>query len=222
MQHTTHPFDRILPRRSPNNQLPDHRIIIDRNFITFIHITVDPHPDPVRFGQLADHAGRRHEVVGRIFGTDTAFDRVAALHDIFLPDMQRLVVGDTDLLLHQVESQHLFGDRMSHLQAGIHFKKIKMTVFIDQEFDCPGTGVVDSPGGRYGLFAHLAAQFRRDKRRRAFLHDLLVTALHGAFAFAEMNHVPMIIAQYLKFDMVRPFHELLQIDRIVAKRRERL
>ena len=80
---------------------------------------------------------------------------MSALRDIFLPNVQRFIVGNTELLLYQVEPQHFLSDRMLHLQTGIHFEEIKIMVFIDQEFDCPGTGIVDSLGSRYRLLAHL-------------------------------------------------------------------
>ena len=194
VQDTPHSFDRILAAGSPHDQLADHRVIIDRNLITFIDIAVDSHSDPVRFGQLADNAGRWHEIVGGIFGTDPAFDSMPTLGYIFLPDMQRFVVGNTKLLLYQVEPQHLFGNRMLHLQTGVHFEKIKITVFINQELDRPGTGIVDGLSSRNRLLAHLFPQFRRNERRRTFLDNFLVTALHRAFAFAEMDHIPVIVA----------------------------
>ncbi len=36
--------------------------------------------------------------------------------------------------------------------------------------------------------------------------------LNGAFAFAQMNDVAVLIAQHLHFNVTRPFNQLFQID----------
>ena len=41
------------------------------------------------------------------------------------------------------------------------------------------------------------------QRRGAFLDDLLVAALHGAVALAEVDDVAVLVADDLEFDVVR-------------------
>ena len=55
VQHATHTFDGEFTSSSPYNQLTNHRVIIDRNFVAFIHIAIDTHTDTVRFHQLTDN-----------------------------------------------------------------------------------------------------------------------------------------------------------------------
>ncbi len=48
--------------------------------------------------------------------------------------------GELDHPLHQVHTEYLFGDTMFHLQAGVHFQKIKgIGVLVENEFH--GTGI---------------------------------------------------------------------------------
>ena len=50
-----------------------------------------------------------------------------------------------------------------------------------------------------------------DQRRR-LLENFLVAALQGAFAFAEMDHVAVLIAENLKFDVARMLDQLFHVD----------
>ena len=56
----------------------------------------------------------------------------------------------------------------------------------------------------------------------AFLPDLLMTALQGAVALAEVDGAAVAVAENLDLDVARPLEILFEIDRIVAKRRFRL
>ena len=47
IQNTSHPFDGILPSSSPDNELANHRVIVNRYFIPLVCITVNAHPDAV-------------------------------------------------------------------------------------------------------------------------------------------------------------------------------
>ncbi len=60
--------------------------------------------------------------------------------------------------------------------------------------------------------------FVGDARRRRFFDDLLMAALHGAVALAQVNHVAVIVGQHLEFDVPRPLQEFLHVDLVVAER----
>ena len=72
-------------------------------------------------------------------------------------------------------------------------------------------------GGAGGGGEHLDAQGLVHGRRGAFLDELLVLALHGAFALAEGDDVAVRIAQKLHFDVLDVFQQLFHIHRAVAK-----
>ena len=144
---------------------------------------------------------------------------MSALGEVLLFEAQRLTVGHAELFFDKVYAHHFFRDGVFHLQAGVHFQEIEVAVFVHQKFYGTGTTVVHRPGGGYGFLAHLPAEFRCEERRRAFFHDFLVAALHGALPVEEMHHVAIGIPKYLELDMVRLFHEFLQIHRVVSERR---
>ena len=61
-----------------------------------------------------------------------------------------------------------------------------------------------------------------DARRRRFLDDLLVAALHRAVALAEVDRVALAVGEHLDLDVARVLEELLHVDQVVAERGLRL
>jgi hypothetical protein len=57
-----------------------------------------------------------------------------------------------------------------------------------------------------------------EQRRRRLFDDLLVTALDRTFALAEIDHVAMLVAQHLDFDMAGIDDEFFDEDAVVAER----
>ena len=57
----------------------------------------------------------------------------------------------------------------------------------------------------------------RDQRRRALFHHLLMAALDGAFALAQVDHVAVAIAEQLDFDVARALDQLLDVDFGIAE-----
>ncbi|KAG0927779.1 hypothetical protein G6F31_017928 [Rhizopus arrhizus] len=80
--------------------------------------------------EAGDGARARHEGFG-VFGVDAALDGVAGEHHVALLDRQLLAGGDLQLLGHQVDAGDHFGDRMLHLDAGVHFNEIELAVLDD-------------------------------------------------------------------------------------------
>ena len=164
IKHSAHTLDGILTGGGPHNQLTDHGIVINRYLIPFVHIAVYTDTDTVWFSKLLDNTRRRHEIVFRVLGTDTAFDGVAALKQLFLSEMQHLIIGNTDLFLYQVHTNYLLRNRMLYLQARIHFEEVEPTVLVYQKLDGTCTGVVHCLGCGNCLFSHLLTKFGSKKR----------------------------------------------------------
>ena len=57
-----------------------------------------------------------------------------------------------------------------------------------------------------------------DQRRGRFLDNLLVAALDGAIAFAQMDDVALVVAEDLEFDVMRVLDEFLDVNPRIAKR----
>src|SRR5690606_36353110 len=60
-------------------------------------------------------------------------------------------------------------------------------------------------------------QLGGDKRRRRFFDELLVPALDGAIAFGQVANRAELVAHHLYFDMTGIFHELFEINAIIAE-----
>ena len=71
-------------RRSPDDQLCNHRIIVDRDFTTPVNAAVNSNAWATRLGKRDYGAERRREVVERNPGGNTAFDGMAPQSDVVL------------------------------------------------------------------------------------------------------------------------------------------
>ena len=161
--------------------------------------------------------GRREEVVVGIFGVDAALDRMAAQLDVFLRERQLLAGGDVHLQVHEIEAGDEFRDRMLHLQARVHLEEVEVAILVDQELDGAGVVVTGGFGDAHGDFAHAAAHLFVDERRGRLFEHLLMAALHGALALAEIDDVAVLVAEDLHLDVARILDELLDVDFAVAE-----
>ena len=147
--------------------------------------------------QGRDAAGRRYEVPIRIFRVDPAFEGVSDKRDITLRIAQWLPGGNANLLLYQVEPGDHFGDRVFHLDAGVHLHEIEIELLVDEEFDGADAGVTDASHTLQGGLAQSTPQNGVNHRGRAFLDELLMPALDGAFSFTEVDQIAMLVAEHL-------------------------
>ena len=108
---------------------------------------------------------------------------------------------------------------MLDLQPRVHLQKKETLVLPSDELNRAGGIIVDGAGEGHGLLAHLAPRRLVEQRRGRFLDDLLVAALNGTFALAEINHIAMLVAEHLDFDMARVDDEFFDEHAVVAKRR---
>ncbi len=132
---------------------------------------------------------------------------------------QPFAARDPDLRPHQVDAGHHLGDGVLDLDAGVHLEEVEVLVGADHELDRARADVADARGGLDRDLAHGAADLVVDERRRRFLDDLLVAALHRALALEDVDRVAVRVRQYLHLDVVRAEHELLDVEAVVAERR---
>ncbi len=92
------------------------------------------------------HRARRGNEALRVFGVDAALDGVAANDDVVLRPRQALARGDAQLRFHDVDAGDLFGHRMLHLHARVHFDEIELAVLI-QELQRAGAAIADFATG---------------------------------------------------------------------------
>ena len=107
---------------------------------------------------------------------------------------------------------------MFDLQAGVHLQEIEAAVGqVHQELQRASVDVTHRAHGRHACLAHATAQVRVQQRRRRFLDDLLVAALDGALALAEVDGVTVNVAEDLELDVARAGDQPFQVDVGVAE-----
>ena len=88
-----------------------------------------------------------------------------------------LACGHLDLLLHEVASINLLGDRMLDLDAGIHFHEVEIPIIVHEILNGASIRIADALAEVDRCIAHFFAKLGRHQRRGALLDDLLVAAL---------------------------------------------
>ncbi len=96
--------------------------------------------------ERGDGARRGEEAIRWVFGGDAHLNGMPPELHLALADAQRQARGHPQLLAHEVESGTPFGDRMFHLEPGVHFQEIEPAVRPKQEFACPRVHVADGLG----------------------------------------------------------------------------
>ena len=110
---------------------------------------------------------------------------------------------------------------MFHLDAGVHLDEAEAPVFVE-ELEGAGAAVAHGTHGIGDALSHVCALLRRNAGGRGFFDDFLVATLHGAVAFAQHQHVAVVVAQHLEFDMARLLEELLHVHLAIAEGRQGL
>src|SRR5690606_2582357 len=125
--------------------------------------------------------------------------------------------GDEDLLLDKVDAGDHFGDRVLHLNTGVHFNEVELTVFVE-ELERASATVLHATAGFCAPFTDTFDEAARNSWRRGLLDHLLVATLHGAVALAQPQRIAATISQHLHFNMARVLEELLHIDFWIVER----
>ncbi len=221
IERPQHARDRLLARGGVGDELGEHGIVVERYRPAFVHAHVLTNAGAGGCDQPRDGAGRGKEVVVRILGIHTAFQRMSAELYVGLSEGELLPRGHAKLQLHQVQAGDHLGDRVLHLQPGVHLQKVEVPVGVHQELDCAGVGVAGRFRDPHGRLAHLATHgLVHDGRGRLF-DDLLVAALHRALTLAEVDHVAVLIAEYLHLHVPRLQDRLLDVDLAIAEGAQR-
>ncbi len=92
-----------------------------------------------------------------------------------------------------------------------------MAVAVEEVFDGAGVRVVHGFGEGDGGVAHALAKVFADAGGRGFFDDLLVAALDGAVAFAEVDDVSVRVAEDLDFDVADVVEGLFQNHAIAGE-----
>src|SRR5262245_10414617 len=143
VERAAHSIDGIDPRRTDGNYFRDQRIVIWRHRVAGINVRVDSNAAATWRVIKIDPARRWLEVVGRIFGIDTALDRVQPWFRARDMRRKRLASGNAYLLFDEVASVNFLRDGVFHLDACVHLHEVKMPVLVDQKFNRSRVFVTD-------------------------------------------------------------------------------
>ena len=131
--------------------------------------------------------------------------------DVLLAEPERFAGCDAQLGLDEIEAGHQLGDRVFHLEPGVHLEVPEVAVLVE-ELDGARVDVAAPPGHLDGRLAHGGEDRRIDARRRCLLDQLLMPALCRTVAGAEMHAVTMGICEHLDLDVAGPVEVALEIE----------
>ena len=104
------------------------------------------------------------------------------------------------------------------MRGFISMKNHSLAVKVVQELDRAGVVVADLAGDADGGLAELAHDRFRHAIARGDLDHLLMAALHRAIALVQVEHVAVLVAEDLHFDVLGARDVFLQEHRRVAER----
>ena len=110
------------------DEFGDQRIVVRGHHIPIVQMRVDAHTGSA-WGMEGFHLAGGWAKSSRVFGVDTAFDRVPADHHVFLSDREPLASRHRELLFNNVDPGDHLGHRMFDLHTRIHFDEIELAVF---------------------------------------------------------------------------------------------
>ena len=184
---------------------------------TFSQAMVHAHVAALWRAPAQHRAGLWQEAGRHIFGRQAHFDGVTIQLYVVLRQSQRFARGHAQLPFHKVDPGDGLGHGVFHLQPGIHFHEVELSVAVEQKLHRAGPDVTDGAGRAHRRLANACAQRGIHGGRGRFFNDFLVPALYRAVAFAQVNHVSMAVGQHLNFDVARRHHGALQDQLAVAK-----
>ena len=193
------------------------------DFVALLHAAIDAHVRTrLRLAQVFDEARRRQKTARRILRVNTRLDRMPFDGQLFLGQRQRFACGDPQLPFDQIEAGDHLGDRMLDLQPCVHFHEIKAAALLGDEFHGSRADVAHRFRRFNCRFTHLFAAFLAHARRRRFLENLLMAALHRTVAFEQVQAGAMHVGEHLHFDVPRAQEIFFDQYPVIAERRGRL
>ena len=157
-----------------------------------------------------------------MLGANAALNSVPAQSERFALDGHVAAGRNQNLVLHQVQHRHHFRNRMLHLNARVHLQEVEVALFVHQQFDGARAGVSDFLKRLDNLVADALPGLRINLGGWRLLHQLLMPALNGALALAQVDDAAVVVAQDLKLDMPGRADVLFQINIRAGKRCRRL
>ena len=161
--------------------------------------------------------GDGREVAVRVFRVQPRLDGV--------PDLGRRLArqlaarGHLQLGLDQVDPGGQLGDRVLHLQPGVHLEEREpLLARLVEELDGARALVADGQRQPLGRRLELVRLRRGQHRRRGLLDHLLVAPLHRAVPYAQRPRGALAVRDHLDLDVPGPGEQPLQEHHTAAER----
>src|SRR5579859_543950 len=219
-QRPARPGQRLAPVATGHDQLGDQRVEDAGHGHARLVAGVQSHAGTRGRPHRSDRARRGQEVAAGILGVDPELDGVATGRRVVVAD--RLALGDAEHLGYQVDPADFLGDRVLHLQPGVHLQERDGAVLADQEFAGARAHVPGPAQDRLGRLTEPGLLPRGQERRRCFLDELLVPPLQGAVPGGDYLHVAVPVGQALGFHVPWPVQVTLDEAFTTAEGRDRL
>ena len=97
-----------------------------------------------------------------------------------------------------------------YLHARVHFDEVELPVFIE-EFEGARAAVADALAGFDAALPEAFDELAGNAEGGRLFDHLLIAALHGAVALAEVDGVLEAVGENLNFDVARIFEELFHV-----------
>ncbi len=208
--------------RFEDDQLGQHRVVQRRDRQARFDPVVDAQLLAVGLGELGggEQAGAGLEVLVGVFRVQARLQRVAARRETLAQARQRrqLAGGQLHHPAHQVDAEHLLGDAVLHLQAGVHLQKVEtVAVLVEDEFHRAGVAVIHRRHQAAGGVVQGGAHLVRQVGRRGFFQHFLVAALGGAVPLAQGQCAAGAVAEHLHFDVAGALNVFFQEHAVVGE-----
>ena len=203
LERAQHPSPGVLAVDVVHDELRDERVVEARDLVSAADTRVHAHADTPRLAVGRDSPRRGEESACHVLGVDPALDRVPAQHHVLLRDRERLAGRDEHLLAHDVDAGDGLRDRVLDLDAGVHLEEEVLAFLSEKPFDRSGRAVRHRTCGLDRERADVRTELRADGGRGRLLDELLVAALDGAVALAEMDDVPVTVREDLHLHVAR-------------------
>ena len=147
----------------------------------------------------------------RILRTNPAFYCMTGKMNFCLSVRKRGSCRNKYHLFHQIDSGYCFCYGMLHLNTRVHLHKIKILLIIHKKLNGTGAEITGCLCRTHRCPSHFSARLLFKESRRCLFNHFLMTALNRTVTVSELDHIPILISEYLKFNMVCSAQKLLHI-----------
>ena len=207
----------FVPVLAPGNDFGQHGVVVGCDAVSGANARIVSKAFSLCWFKGIQWSGLGGESVSRILRIEPHFNGVAIELYFVLREWQLTAFSNGELPGHQILAGNQLGDRVLHLQAGVHFQEVEVPMFVDQELDGAGAFVVTGQRRFHCGLAHGLSQFGCDKGRGRFFDHFLVPALDRAVSFAQVDGVAVTICEYLNFHVPGLNHGFFEDQFVVAE-----